>query len=229
MENLVTILSLQRYADDQWQEAKATLTSECTLSIYVNDILHSRQTVSPSDLNAFVIGRLIADNVIHAVADIQSIRIDGNTMEARVVANSVCCDKPRYICSAEEPKWEISWLTQLSEALRRQTPLYSLCQNTHSCFLMQNGRVLKCMEDIGRHNAFDKIIGWADLARIPLETCIVFTSGRIPKDMVSKAIHIGLRILVSKAMPTAEAVLTARDHGIILLHISDGLGIMRFS
>lgn len=65
-------------------------------------------------------------------------------------------------------------------------------------------------EDIGRHNALDKVLGWALEQGIPLGECIVYTSGRIPVDMVLKVIRAGVPVFASKAMPTAESVALAK-------------------
>ena len=53
-------------------------------------------------------------------------------------------------------------------------------------------------EDIGRHNAVDKAVGYAVLNDIPLSGCMIFTSGRVPVDMVEKVIVAGIPVLVSK-------------------------------
>ena len=82
---------------------------------------------------------------------------------------------------------------------------------------MHKGEILRRAEDIGRHNALDKVLGWALMQGIPLEECIVYTSGRIPVDMVMKVIRAGVPVLASKAMPTRESVLLAEEFGLSLI------------
>ena len=75
------------------------------------------------------------------------------------------------------------------------------CFHRAGMFDPKTGAFLRLAEDIGRHNALDKVLGWALMQGIPLEECIVYTSGRIPVDMVMKVIRAGVPVLASKAMP----------------------------
>ena len=72
-------------------------------------------------------------------------------------------------------------------------------------------------EDIGRHNAVDKAVGYAVLNDIPLSECMIFTSGRVPVDMVEKVIVAGIPVLVSKSVPTAESVELAEECNLKLI------------
>ena len=72
-------------------------------------------------------------------------------------------------------------------------------------------------EDIGRHNAVDKAVGYALREGVLLSECIIYTSGRAPVDMVQKAIVAGIPVMASKASPTKEAVELARRYGLVLI------------
>jgi FdhD protein len=78
------------------------------------------------------------------------------------------------------------------------------------------------VRDIGRHNAFDKLVGWSVLSGTPLATLIVAINGSIGASMVHKAIRAGARLLVSDGKPTAQAVKLAQGGGVTLIgHIND--------
>lgn len=109
------------------------------------------------------------------------------------------------------------WVFRLADAFAKEQPLYAATRSIHSCILSRCGRVLFSCEDIGRHNALDKAIGYALLHEIPLSECEVYTSGRIPLDMTKKVIRAGIPVLVSKAAPTVEAVELARSFGIMVI------------
>jgi FdhD protein len=87
----------------------------------------------------------------------------------------------------------------------------------HAAYLYKDGKVVTLFEDIGRHNALDKIIGYIYLNNIKSEDCIVFTTGRVPVDMVRKAIYAKLGALVSKAVPTVDAVNLAKEYNLNLI------------
>ncbi len=96
-------------------------------------------------------------------------------------------------------------------------PLHSQTWATHSCFLACDGELLFQCEDIGRHNALDKAIGYSLRHNIDLKKCVVYSSGRIPTDMAIKAIRAGIPVLASKASPSAEAVAMAKEYHLTLI------------
>lgn len=113
--------------------------------------------------------------------------------------------------------WEPSWIFRLADRFADGTPLHKQTWCTHSCFLAWQDQLLFQCEDIGRHNALDKVIGYALRRGIDLKQCLVYSSGRIPTDMAVKAIRAGIPILASKASPTREAVLLAEEYGLTLI------------
>ncbi len=87
----------------------------------------------------------------------------------------------------------------------------------HSCALIHKGEAVCRMEDIGRHNALDKVIGYALLNKIPMRECYVFTSGRISEDYLQKVIDAGFPMAVSRAAVTSAAVALAKEKDVTLL------------
>ena len=87
----------------------------------------------------------------------------------------------------------------------------------HSCVLVMEGRPLCFMEDIGRHNALDKVIGYALKHKIPISRCAVFSSGRISEDYLQKVIRAGFPIALSRAAVTSGAVALAKKKNITLV------------
>lgn len=96
-------------------------------------------------------------------------------------------------------------------------PLFTDTGCAHSCALVYQGKVLCCIEDIGRHNALDKVIGYAILNDVSMKDCYVFTSGRISGDYLKKVIDAGFSMVVSRAAVTDQAVMLAKEYGITML------------
>lgn len=113
--------------------------------------------------------------------------------------------------------WKASWIFRLADRFSEGMPLHSRTWATHSCFLACEDKLLFQCEDIGRHNALDKAIGYALRHHIDLTGCIVYSSGRIPTDMAVKAVRAGIPILASKASPSAEAVELAKEYDLTLI------------
>lgn len=87
----------------------------------------------------------------------------------------------------------------------------------HSCALVYKGNVICCIEDIGRHNALDKIIGFALKHKIPMKEAYIFSSGRISGDYLEKVIAAGFTMAVSRAAVTNRAVNLAKEKNITML------------
>ena len=96
-------------------------------------------------------------------------------------------------------------------------PLFVTTGCAHSCALIYKGETVCCIEDIGRHNALDKVIGYALKHQIPISGSYIFSSGRISEDYLEKAIAAGFRMVVSRAAVTDAAVKLAQEHGITML------------
>ena len=222
-----------RYPDD--------LVAEHTMEIYLNDTPAYEVVCSPTDLPELVLGRLLSNGVIQSTDEVELLYLCENGLRAKVYLPkwepatehpgveqvSTCCTGNRTIAdlfrNQTPPRhlrpiaYEQRWIFRLAEAMKEDMPLYAATHGTHSCLLMHKGEILRRAEDIGRHNALDKVLGWALMQGILLEECMVYTSGRIPVDMVMKVIRAGVPVLASKAMPTRESVLLAEEFGLSLI------------
>ena len=105
----------------------------------------------------------------------------------------------------------------MSELFESPGELFRATGCAHSCALFTDGAVQCHFEDIGRHNALDKVIGFALKNGISIAKSIVFTSGRISQDYLEKVIKAGFKIVVSRAAVTASAVALARKEDITML------------
>ena len=104
----------------------------------------------------------------------------------------------------------------------RRSRLYQETGGVHNAALCKGGRVMFFSEDIGRHNALDKVIGLALLAGLPREDTLVVTSGRISSAVVAKMVRAKVPVLVSRSAPTSEAARLAEAFGITLIGFARG-------
>ena len=110
-----------------------------------------------------------------------------------------------------------SWLGALTKAINTTPSLYLTAGAIHGCVLCREDRALVYMEDVGRHNAVDKIAGWMHLNGIPADDKIFYTTGRLTSEMVIKTAMMGIPILVSRSGFTAWGVELARQAGLTLI------------
>jgi FdhD protein len=110
-----------------------------------------------------------------------------------------------------------SWLYSLTKEINLTPSLYLTAGAIHGCVLCRADRPLVYMEDVGRHNAVDKIAGWMALNGVPPEDKIFYTTGRLTSEMVIKAVMMRIPILVSRSGFTAWGVELARSAGLTLI------------
>lgn len=109
-------------------------------------------------------------------------------------------------------------LAELPARLRRRQRVFDRTGGLHAAGLFEtSGRVLAVREDVGRHNAVDKLVGWAAMhQRLPLSRAVLVVSGRVSFEIVQKAAVAGIPVLVAVSAPSSLAVETARALGMTL-------------
>ena len=120
------------------------------------------------------------------------------------------------------PRFKASWLIELSKAINTAPSLYLSAGAIHGCVLCQKDRPLVYMEDIGRHNAVDKIAGWMFLNEVIPNNKVFYTTGRLTTEMVIKTVQMQIPVLVSRSGFTAAAVDLARKAGLTLIGRAKG-------
>lgn len=116
-----------------------------------------------------------------------------------------------------DAKLRTSSLYALTRAINTMPSLYLAAGAIHGCVLCQDDRPLIYMEDVGRHNAVDKIAGYMRLNGIAAADKVFYTTGRLTSEMVIKTVHMGIPILVSRSGFTAWGVELAREANLTLI------------
>jgi FdhD protein len=115
-----------------------------------------------------------------------------------------------------------SWIYSLSRKINQQPSLYLEAGAIHGCVLCEGDRPLIYMEDVGRHNAIDKIAGYMWRHGIPAADKIFYTTGRLTSEMVIKTVQMQIPIVISRSGFTAWGVDLARQAGLTLIGRAKG-------
>jgi FdhD protein len=122
----------------------------------------------------------------------------------------------------EDAVLRTSWLYALSKKINTAPSLYLAAGAIHGCVLCEEDRPLLYVEDVGRHNAIDKIAGYMHLHGVSPAGKIFYTTGRLTSEMVIKTVQMAIPILVSRSGFTAWGVDLARQAGLTLIGRAKG-------
>lgn len=118
---------------------------------------------------------------------------------------------------SNKAKLKTSWLGTLTKKINTTPSLYLEAGAIHGCVLCEEDRPLVYMEDVGRHNAVDKIAGWMAVNKTDPSNKLFYTTGRLTSEMVIKTVMMGIPILVSRSGFTAWGVELARQSALTLI------------
>ncbi|WAJ37366.1 formate dehydrogenase accessory sulfurtransferase FdhD [Pseudomonas sp. GOM7] len=230
------------------QAHQAALAEECALAISYNDLNQAVMMVSPHHLEDFAIGFSLGNGLISSIDDIYDISIRGlaESREARLEVSSRCfwaikqqrrqmagssgcglCGVdaleqalPKLQALPGAPLPPLAHLQGLRERIGEQQQLARNSGALHAAlFIDGQGEIRLCREDIGRHNALDKLIGALARQRIDTATGFALVTSRCSLELLHKAVRAGLGTLVSLSAPTALTVEWARRHRLNLIHL----------
>ena len=119
-------------------------------------------------------------------------------------------------------KIKISWIYELSKKINLTPSLYLKAGAIHGCVLCQRNSPLIYMEDVGRHNAIDKIAGYLKSNKISPHNKFFYTTGRLTSEMVIKAVKMKIPIVISRSGFTAWGVELARKANLTLIGRAKG-------
>jgi len=202
---------------------------------------------TPSELEELTIGFLLSEGLLHEKSSIKKIDLNereamvhielndlpadlSNLFEKRTISSG--CGKgvtfTQYRMEADRrigiqgPLLRLDDIRQLLKTFRNLSSLYLETGGVHSAALSNGQDILFFSEDIGRHNAVDKLIGKAFMRSVSMENKILLTSGRVTSEIMTKAGRNRFPILISRAAPSCMAISSAEDMGITLIGFARG-------
>jgi FdhD protein len=215
---------------DRAEEATAEVVREQPLTLYINGERFLTLLCSPMKLEALVVGYLWMEKIIEGVGDVQQVEVspvDGRadvsltrpvTLPTERILTSGCgggitfrIDHRLFPRLASRRRVRPDALAERMKDLFASAIHYKASRGIHGAALAEPERLLVVAEDVGRHNAVDKVKGEAMLRGIPSDDCILLSTGRISSEMLLKAARMRVPIVASRTSPTEMAVALAEQ------------------
>lgn len=246
MERTNTI-DIIRLRDGEMELIEDTVISEYPLTIFINEKELVTLLCSPEGLEYLAVGFLVSEGIIKNMEQIEKVSIDKDRGHAYVdlknksifteelfgkrtittgcgkgtvfynVLDSLGTKKINHPIKIESQK-----ILELSRKLNDESQLFRETGGVHSCALCDEERIILFHEDVGRHNALDKIIGEALLLGLNLNDKILISSGRISSEMIIKTIKNNIPMIVSRSAPTDLSVEIAKQFHVTLIGFARG-------
>lgn len=169
---------------------------------------------TPENLEELVIGLLFSNGCIDCAEQVERVDVSFEKSEIHAILGEkhpIAKEGTAESCS--EP--DIAELfARADEIFRHPGELFADTGCAHCCTMVVDDRVICSYEDIGRHNALDKVIGRGLKQKVDFSRAVIFTTGRISGDYLKKIIGAGISWVVSRSAVTGEAVRLARENNI---------------
>lgn len=240
-------ITIKKTFENEVNEKDDILIIEYPFTIFVNDEEFITLLCTPKGLNYLLIGFLASEGLIKSMEDVKEIRIDeekgfgyvtikeASTLVEKLYGKRTVttgCGKGTIFynvldsLATKKIKGDITITPQeiysLVGSFNQMSNLFKETGGVHSCCLCEGDKIILFHEDVGRHNALDKIIGEAMLKGIALEDKLLITSGRISSEMIIKTSKGKIPIIISRSAPTDLSYGIAKELGVTLIGFARG-------
>ncbi len=233
---------------DEVEQCVVDLAEECALAIAYNGLNQAVMMISPADLEDFAVGFSLANGLVDSLDDIYDVRLQGrgNARRAELEISSRAFWRLKQqrrqlpgtsscgLCGVEaleqalpqlpimptSPLPPSHWLADLRQRIADFQPLGRDCGAVHAALFMDaTGEIRLGREDIGRHNALDKLIGAMARTGCVADGGLAIVTSRCSLELVQKVQRAGIPTLVSLSSPTGLAAQWAQRHNLNLIHL----------
>jgi FdhD protein len=241
MEEELERFPVSRFSGEGRSDAELAVAREFMFTIFLNDRELATILCSPGNLRYLAVGFLASEGLIESKEEIKKMKIDDwlGTAHIEIEGNdkidegyftnrliaSGCGGAATFYSLADAATPEVESVMKISPGevfalvsrFQHGSQLYLATHGVHSAALADRKEILIFSEDVGRHNAIDKIFGRCLLEDIPTSDRIIISSGRISSEISHKVAKRGIPIIVSLSAPTSLGLKTADKMGITLI------------
>lgn len=225
------------------QKVEGYVAEEASIHIFINMKPYATLMCTPKDLKELVAGHLLSEGVVNAVDEIQEITVGEEGICNVKLAPSVNVERRLKLvsrlyriipsaCGGPYTPQLVKRLKPVQSAVRVKAETVQKCVNNlnrmaetfiktggvHVAAVYRvDGALVAFAEDVGRHNAVDKALGKAAMAKTPFSECFLALSGRLTADIILKAARVGLPVVASISAALNSGIEVARKANLTLI------------
>ena len=214
------------------------------ICIFVNGEYYATIIATPAMREELAVGYLHSEGVVGSAGDVKEISLRGGDVSVHLTrevdlrgasvgvtnliltsCGSGATDRSRYRLPRVESdlRVEAGRVIAMCRELNRRSIVHEATGGTHAAMICSaDGGVQAFAEDVGRHNAVDKVIGSMVLRGLPLGGCVLLSTGRLSGEMVQKAGRAGIPVIASMTVPLASGIRLAEEAGLTLASLWRG-------
>lgn len=218
------------------------IATEVPVNIYVNGQHVATLFSLPAQLKELGVGWLLSQAIVKSIGEIIGVQVKENNVKVncsrkletwikavktiKIVHSSCGSTNEDFLFLSDRmirPFVDSDYMVEAEEilgfvrVLNEKSALFKLTGGTHSAAIFYKEKLVAFAEDVGRHNAVDKVIGAAAEKKVDFSKCVIASSGRQPANMVLKAARVGIPIVASIAGPILSGVNVAAKTGVTLI------------
>lgn len=227
----ITEEKAQNYKNGKINYVTEKVVKDSTITLTINNEISRSLSAIEDSLEEFAVGYLFNENMVKSLDDIKKIEINKNQINVEI-DDKLLKTNETVLCSDSSGGWrskikniepinsnfqvEADELINRIEELKNNAQIWQTTGGTHVAGIVyKNNFIVK--EDVSRHVAVDKVIGYGILHDYDLSNSYVIYSGRMPADMVIKIVRAGIPVLASNAAPSYSGCETAKKGNVTLV------------
>ncbi|MBV8047153.1 MAG: formate dehydrogenase accessory sulfurtransferase FdhD [Paludibacterium sp.] len=251
-------LPVVRHRQGTLQSVTDLVAEECPVALVFNGISHAVMMATPADLDHFALGFALSEGIVDHVGAVRDIEVvmhaDSAEVQMEIAQGDFVALKAQRralagrtgcgVCGIESielldlapprigtkaPAVDETAIARILEDLPSHQPLMRATGCAHgAAWCTPEGDIVRLFEDVGRHNALDKLLGWMAREAIAPDSGLVFLTSRASYELVRKAARRDIALIATISAPTSLAVRIAVDAGITLLSFCRANGFVAY-
>lgn len=242
----IQAMPIIRYKGEAYAELLDDVITEAEISLYLNGDFLQTMYCTPKHLKELIVGNLYAQGIIQDPAELVNLDITPTSRDGLVLfdvfatiynpsvleAIGKTTTQVFTTSGASAPplpftgslvkadialELDIQQIMKVTAVFQDTSALFARTGGNHACAIIEEGEMVSFMEDIGRHNALDKLIGKALLEHKDLSRCMILLSGRMASEMTRKVLRTPVSALLSRSAPTDRSVRLAQENNLTMI------------